>query len=164
MSIFTLAECVRSRFASIGSYPSVQHANTVALRTTKENTVIGFPSYTRGDKVVIMAKTTSAALKQAIRDEIMKAFGDGFELVKKASYFAIREKGSQDNAAAIFGGKGGQSIWFKTAAFDCIPLTMDPPSTDVSTLGRGYQHCQLISDEEDPNIGIVVGGVLASLE
>ena len=111
-----------------------------------------------------MANRPSKELKQAIRDEIMKSFGDGFEMVKKASYIAIRKKGSQDNAAAIFGGKKGQSLWYKTAAYDAIPIDVEPQPEDVSTLGRGYQYCSLINDEHDANIGLIVSGIISSLE
>ena len=128
---------------------------------TEENIALTFPSYTWGVKVKNMAKRSSKELKQAIRTEILKVFGDDYEPVQKASYVAIRKIGGQDNVCSIFGGKGGQSLWFKTSAYECLATPVE--SEDVSTLGRGYQHCVLIPDEFDANIGLIVNAVKASI-
>ena len=104
---------------------------------------------------------TSAELKQAIRQEIVHNFGTGFETVDKASYIAIRLVGEIDNCAAIFGAKGGQSLWIKENAAQHLPEIVD--TKDVSTYGRGFQYKIVFADEEDPNLGLAVLAVKQAL-
>ncbi len=106
-------------------------------------------------------KRSSKELKQAIREEILHNFGTGFEPVTKASYIAIRLIGETDNCAAIFGSKGGQSLWIKQSAANHLPEIVD--TRDVSTWGRGWQIAVDIADEEDPNLGLAVLAVKATL-
>jgi len=70
-------------------------------------------------------------------------------------------KGDTSNCAAIFGSKGGQSLWIKTDAGTHLPEVVD--IRDVSTYGRGWQVAVDIADEEDPNLGLAVLAVKASL-
>lgn len=107
------------------------------------------------------ARRSSKQLKEAIRQEILHTFGSGFEPVKKASYIAIRLIGDHDNCAAIFGAKGGQSLWIKENAAQHLPSVVD--RKDVSTYGRGFQFKIDIADEEDPNLGLAVLAVKHSL-
>lgn len=106
-------------------------------------------------------KRSSKELKSAIRQEIVHNFGSGFETVNKASYIAIRLVGETDNCAAIFGAKGGQSLWIKKDAASHLPEIVD--TKDVSTYGRGFQYKIEIADEEDPNLGLAVLAVKHSL-
>jgi len=108
-----------------------------------------------------MVDRSSRQLKQAIRDEIMSVFGTEYESIKKSAYIAIRKKGAVKNCAAIFGGKGGQSLYIKKSAFELMPD--DLMVKDVSTLGRGFQWAVHIADDEDPQLGIAVLAVKASL-
>ena len=79
----------------------------------------------------------------------------------KASYIAIRLVGEVDNCAAIFGAKGGQSLWIKESAAEHLPEIVD--TKDVSTYGRGFQYKIVIADEEDPNLGLAVLAVKQAL-
>ncbi len=114
------------------------------------------PQATAGKK-----KRSSKDLKSAIRQEIVHNFGSGFETVDKASYIAIRLVGETDNCAAIFGAKGGQSLWIKKSAATHLPDVVD--TKDVSTYGRGFQYKIEIADEEDPNLGLAVLAVKHAL-
>lgn len=104
---------------------------------------------------------SSRQLKQAIRDEIMSVFGSDYEAVQKSAYIAIRKVGDEKNCAAIFGGKGGQSLYIKQNARDLMPS--DIIAKDVSTLGRGFQWAVHIADDEDPQLGLAVIAVKHSL-
>lgn len=108
-----------------------------------------------------MKKRTSKELKAGIRQEILHNFGSGFEPVPKASYTAIRLIGETENCAAIFGAKGGQSLWIKSSAQKHLPEVVE--TKDVSTYGRGFQFKIEIADEEDPNLGLAVLAVKHSL-
>lgn len=108
-----------------------------------------------------MVQSSSRQLKQAIRDEIMSVFGSDFESVKKSAYIAIRKKGEVKNCAAIFGGKGGQSLYIKKSARELMPDEI--MAKDVSTLGRGFQWAIHIADDEDPQLGLAVLAVKQSL-
>lgn len=108
-----------------------------------------------------MPKKSSRQLKQEIRDEIMSVFGSEYEMIQKAAYIAIRKKNTSANCAAIFGGKGGQSLYIKQSARDLMPD--DIIAKDVSNLGRGFQWAVHIADEEDPQLGLAVLAVKQAL-
>lgn len=108
-----------------------------------------------------MVARSSRQLKQDIREEILNVFGSEYESVTKSAYIAIRKKGDVKNCAAIFGGKGGQSLYIKKAARELMPD--DIMAKDVSSLGRGFQWAVHIADDEDPQLGLAVLAVKQSL-